>query len=59
MSSKSLLNDAKELQLAIDLIRHGARLQLLEQETSLSRERLIRLYKEIKGMCSEYGIFGF
>lgn len=59
MSSKSLLNDAKELQLAIDLIHHGARLQLLEQETSLSRERLIRLYKEIKGMSPPKGMLPF
>lgn len=59
MSRKSLLNDAKEVQLAIDLIRHGARLQLLEQETSLSRERLIKLYKEIKGMSPPKGMLPF
>ncbi|WAW09502.1 flagellar transcriptional regulator FlhC [Oxalobacter vibrioformis] len=59
MSRKSLLTDAKEVQLAIDLIRHGARLQLLEQETSLSRERLIRLYKEIKGMSPPKGMLPF
>ena len=28
----------------------GARLQLLESEVSLSRERLIKLYKELKGV---------
>ncbi len=59
MSRKSLLNDAKEVQLAIDLIRNGARLQLLEQETTLSRERLIRLYKEIKGMSPPKGMLPF
>lgn len=59
MTRKSLLNDAKEVQLAIDLIRSGARLQLLEQETSLSRERLIRLYKEIKGMSPPKGMLPF
>ncbi len=59
MSRKSLLNEAKEVQLAIDLIRHGARLQLLEQETSLSRERLIKLYKEIKGMSPPKGMLPF
>ena len=59
MSRKSLLTDAREVQLAIDLIQHGARLQLLEQETSLSRERLIRLYKEIKGMSPPKGMLPF
>lgn len=59
MSRKSLLTDAKQVQLAIDLIRYGARLQLLEQETSLSRERLIKLYKEIKGVSPPKGMLPF
>lgn len=59
MSRKSLLTDVREVQLAIELIRYGARLQLLEQETSLSRERLIRLYKEIKGISPPKGMLPF
>ena len=50
MREKSLLSEAKQIQLAIDLIKLGARLQVLEANTELSRERLVRLYKEIKGV---------
>lgn len=39
MSKKSVVTEAQEIQLAIELIQLGARLQLLENEVSLSRER--------------------
>jgi flagellar transcriptional activator FlhC len=45
--------------LAIDLIKLGARLQFLEAETSLSRDRLIKLYKEIKGASPPKGLLPF
>ena len=47
MSKKSVVSEAQEIQLAIELINLGARLQLLETEVSLSRERLLKLYKEL------------
>lgn len=50
MATKSVVLEANEIQLAIELIGLGARLQMLEAETGLSRERLVRLYKEIKGV---------
>ena len=59
MARKSLVSEAKEIQLAIDLIKCGARLQLLELETSLSRERLIKLYKELKGISPPKGMLPF
>ena len=59
MTRKSVLSEAKEIQLAIDLIRLGARLQLLEAETSLSRERLLKLYKELKGVSPPKGMLPF
>jgi flagellar transcriptional activator FlhC len=59
MAKKSLVSEAKEIQLAIELINHGARLQLLELETSLSRERLIKLYKELKGVSPPKGMLPF
>lgn len=43
MAAKSVVTEAQEIQLAIELINLGARLQLLEAETSLSRERLLKL----------------
>lgn len=56
---KSVLADSQEIQLASDLIRLGARLQLLEAETSLSRDRLIKLYKEIQGVSPPKGMLPF
>ena len=45
MAKTSVVIEAQDIQLAIELINLGARLQLLESETSLSRERLLKLYK--------------
>jgi len=59
MANKSLVSEAREIGLAIELIKLGARLQLLELETSLSRERLLKLYKELKGMSPPKGMLPF
>jgi flagellar transcriptional activator FlhC len=59
MSEKSLLNEMQQVQLAIDLIELGARLQVLETETDLSRGRLIRLYKEVRGVSPPKGMLPF
>ncbi len=58
-SGRSVLNEAREVQLAIELFKLGARLQLLEAETSLSRNRLIRLYKELIGGSPPKGMLPF
>lgn len=59
MASKSVVNEAHEIRLAIDLVNLGARLQLLESETSLSRERLLKIYKELKGVSPPKGMLPF
>ncbi|RTR04426.1 flagellar transcriptional regulator FlhC [Halomonas nitroreducens] len=59
MSAKSLLVELQQVQLAIDLIELGARLQVLETETDLSRARLIRLFKEVRGMSPPKGMLPF
>src|SRR5688572_30664483 len=59
MAGKSLVSEARQTQLAIDLIEHGARLQLLEAETTLSRERLLKLYKEVRGVSPPKGMLPF
>jgi flagellar transcriptional activator FlhC len=59
MAKKSLVSEAKDIRLAIELIHLGARLQLLELETSLSRERLLKLYKELKGISPPKGMLPF
>lgn len=45
MVEKSIVQEAKDIQLAMELISLGARLQMLESETQLSRGRLIKLYR--------------
>src|ERR1700692_1631821 len=59
MAGKSVVLEAKEITLAIELIELGARLQLLEAETSLSRDRLIKLYKELTGVSPPKGMLPF
>jgi flagellar transcriptional activator FlhC len=59
MTSKSILGEALQVRLAIELIGLGARLQFLEAKVELSRERLIRLYKEIKGASPPKGLLPF
>ncbi len=59
MARKSLLSEVKETQLAIELIEAGARLQVLESETALSRERLLKLYKEVRGESPPKGMLPF
>jgi flagellar transcriptional activator FlhC len=56
---KSVVTEARQIELAIELVELGARLQVLEAETTLSRERLLRLYKEIKGVSPPKGMLPF
>jgi flagellar transcriptional activator FlhC len=59
MTGKSVLQEARDVQLAIALIELGARMQFIEGEVGLSRERLLRLYKEIKGTSPPKGLLPF
>ncbi|MCZ7563117.1 MAG: flagellar transcriptional regulator FlhC [Burkholderiales bacterium] len=59
MGARSVVNDARQVNLAIELITLGARLQVLEAETTLSRERLLRLYKEVQGKSPPKGMLPF
>jgi flagellar transcriptional activator FlhC len=59
MTAKSVLQEARDVQRAIALIELGARLQFIEAEVSLSRERLLRLYKEVKGTSPPKGLLPF
>ncbi|SOY97313.1 Flagellar transcriptional activator [Cupriavidus taiwanensis] len=56
---KSMLHDLEQTRLAIELIGLGARLQVLEAEVSLPRERLTRLYKELCGASPPKGMLPF
>jgi flagellar transcriptional activator FlhC len=57
--NKSVLGEATQIKLASELARMGARLQVLESETTISRERLLRLYKEINGESPPKGMLPF
>lgn len=49
MSEKSIVQETCDIQPAMELITLGARLQMLESETQLSRGQLIELYEELCG----------
>ena len=55
MASKSLLNESQDVERAVRLIGLGARMAVLESETSLSHERLLRLYREVTGQSPSKG----
>lgn len=59
MSTRSLLDDSRQLQRAVALIGLGARLQLLQSETNLPYERLLKLYKEVAGRSPSKGQLPF
>jgi flagellar transcriptional activator FlhC len=59
MARRSVIDDAREVHRATELVELGARLQVLQNETSLSRERLIRLYKEVRGESPPKGLLPF
>jgi flagellar transcriptional activator FlhC len=59
MLKRSLTEDAQEVFRAIALIELGARMQVLESELTLSRDRMIRLYREVKGASPPKGMLPF
>jgi flagellar transcriptional activator FlhC len=55
----SVSEDAREIERAAQLIRLGARVQLLESELRVSRQRLLKLYREIWGKSPPKGMLPF
>jgi flagellar transcriptional activator FlhC len=53
--TKSLLNENLQVTRAVQLIKLGARMAVLESETDLSHERLVRLYREVAGQSPSKG----
>ena len=51
-----LADDAQRTMHAAALIRLGARLQMLEIECGLPRDRLVRLYREVRGGAAPKGL---
>ncbi|XTZ39357.1 flagellar transcriptional regulator FlhC [Salmonella enterica] len=59
LDKKSIMSEIKDAQIAMELITFGARMQVLESETSLSRRKLLKLYKELKGCSPPKGMLPF
>jgi len=59
MAIKTVLGEAQQIKIATDLIEMDARLQLLQEETTLSRERLLKLYKEVRGKSPSKGMLPY
>lgn len=55
MPARSLLVENQQLNHAVQLIKLGARMAVLESETDLSHERLVRLYREVTGQSPSKG----
>lgn len=59
MATKSVSQEAKDIELATQMINLGARLQVLQAETALSYDRLARLYREVRGCSPPKGMLPF
>lgn len=59
MNVKRITTEATEILLACEMVRLGARLQILQAETTLSHDRLARLYREIRGTSPPKGMLPF
>lgn len=59
MRIKSIVSEGRQIERAITLIKLGARLQVMESETDLSYERLLRLYKEVQGESPARGMLPY
>ncbi len=54
-AGKSLMDENRQVRLAAHLFRLGARMAVLECETTLSHERLVRLCREVTGQSPAKG----
>ncbi|ECA5827009.1 flagellar transcriptional regulator FlhC [Salmonella enterica subsp. enterica serovar Newport] len=59
MASESILQELEDTRLAVELISLGARMQLLEHAVGLSRGKMTRLYRELRGMPPPKGMLPF
>lgn len=59
MKNKSVIEEAEDIRRAVEMVQLGARMQMLEAETRLSRERLLKIYKEVRGVSPPKGMLPF
>lgn len=59
MKNKRIIDDAADIGRAVEMVQLGARMQMLEAETRLSREKLLKIYKEVRGVSPPKGMLPF
>lgn len=59
MKNTSVIAEAEDILRAVEMVKLGARMQMLESETKLSRERLLKIYKEVRGVSPPKGMLPF
>ena len=59
MKNKSVIEEAEDVRRAVEMVQLGARMQMLEVETRLSREKLLKIYKEVRGASPPKGMLPF
>ena len=59
MKNKRIIDEAEDINRAAEMVRLGARMQMLEAETRLSREKLLKIYKEVRGVSPPKGLLPF
>ena len=59
MKNKSVVEEADDVRRAVEMVQLGARMQMLEVETRLSREKLLKIYKEVRGVSPPKGMLPF
>jgi flagellar transcriptional activator FlhC len=59
MKNKRVIDEADDIRRAVEMVQLGARMQMLEVETRLSREKLLKIYKEVRGVSPPKGMLPF
>ncbi|TAH44195.1 MAG: flagellar transcriptional regulator FlhC [Betaproteobacteria bacterium] len=59
MKNKRVIDEAEDIRRAVEMVQLGARMQMLEVETRLSREKLLKIYKEVRGASPPKGMLPF
>lgn len=59
MKNKRIIDEADDIRRAVEMVQLGARMQMLEVETRLSREKLLKIYKEVRGVSPPKGMLPF
>ncbi|MDR2092082.1 MAG: flagellar transcriptional regulator FlhC [Azoarcus sp.] len=59
MKNIRVIDEAEDVCRAVEMVQLGARMQMLEAETRLSREKLLKIYKEVRGVSPPKGMLPF